>query len=92
MKEVTPEDDSVKAEAESPRAAPEQVVTETEASWAEQLGLVTDSVAFSIIDDLLQFKKVRYISNYQQPREYNYQQPREYIHCPHMSCFISTTR
>ena len=85
MNEVSQED-SVKAEVESPRTATEQVVTETEKEvpWAEQLGLVTDSVAFSTIDDLLQFKKVIYMPNYQQPREY--------IQCSYLFCFISTTR
>lgn len=56
---------SAKDEAESPAPALEEGVTEIEkeAPIAEQLGLVTDSVAFSTIDDLLQFKKVKYTSN-----------------------------
>lgn len=61
---------SVREEAESTAPPPDhaEAVTavEKEVSIAEQLGAVTDSVAFSIIDDLLQFKKVKFMTSCQQ--------------------------
>ena len=57
-------------EAESTAPAPDlaEAVTavEKEVPIAEQLGAVTDSVAFSIIDDLLQFNKVKFMTSCQQ--------------------------
>ena len=43
----------------APEQAEEEKIEKEEIPIAEQLGEVTDSIAFSTVDDLLQFKKVR---------------------------------